>query len=153
MRRCSCNEAIRRHDRQGTQNSVGTKPLGCQVQADCTRIQGYQHTNRITGTDIATIWAVEPLTSFMRGDMTRFQQFCTSCNSCGGSTSKKFAREHDGKCKTCATGVERPHRGPKCPQCGAPISAYKAQHNYVCEGCVRVNDPAGWANEVRGFYD
>lgn len=82
--------------------------------------------------------------------MTRFQQFCTSCNECGGSTSKSFAKAHDGKCKTCVTGV---YSGPKCPQCGAPISAYKAKHNYVCESCVQVNDPVGYANEVRGFYD
>lgn len=85
--------------------------------------------------------------------MTRFQQFCTSCSDCGGSTSKSYARQHDGKCKTCVTGVEQPTRGPKCPQCGAPISAYKAANHYVCEGCVQQNDPVGWANEVRGLYD
>ena len=75
------------------------------------------------------------------------------CSACGSNTSKKYAREHEGKCKTCFTGEEQPYRGPKCPQCGNPISAYKAAHHYVCESCVRVNDPVGYANEVRGLYD
>ena len=85
--------------------------------------------------------------------MSRFSQYLTQCSQCGGNTNKGYARAHDGKCKTCSTGVEQPYRGPKCPQCGAPISAYKAAHHYVCEGCVRDNDPVGWANEVRGFND
>lgn len=84
--------------------------------------------------------------------MTNFQRFCTSCVSCGDSTSKSYARQHDGKCKSCVE-PDAPYRGPKCPQCGAPISAYKAKNHYVCEDCVRVNDPVGYANEVRGFYD
>jgi predicted amidophosphoribosyltransferase len=79
--------------------------------------------------------------------------FLTSCVSCHGTTSKSYARKHEGKCKTCVTGIEPKYHGPTCPQCGAPISAYKAQHHYVCESCVKNNDPVGWANEVRGFND
>jgi hypothetical protein len=85
--------------------------------------------------------------------MSAYRMYCTSCVTCGGTTSKHYAREHEGKCKPCVTGEPQPYRGPKCPQCGAPISAYKATHHYVCEGCVRQNDPVGWANEVRGLYD
>jgi predicted RNA-binding Zn-ribbon protein involved in translation (DUF1610 family) len=84
--------------------------------------------------------------------MSRFSQYLTSCVACGASTSKKFAREHDGKCKTCVTGVEQPSRY-KCPQCGGPSTAYKAAHHYVCESCYRQNDAVGYANEVRGMYD
>ena len=36
-----------------------------------------------------------------------YSKFLTNCASCGGSTSKKFARDHAGKCKPCFTGVER----------------------------------------------
>ena len=81
----------------------------------------------------------------------RYAQYQENCKQCGSVTTKKYAREHDGKCKFCVTGKETPYRGPKCPQCGAPISNYKAAHHYVCESCVRQNDPVGWANEVRGF--
>jgi len=84
--------------------------------------------------------------------MNRYSMYLTACSSCGANTSKKYAREHEGKCKECATG-EVSNRGPKCPQCGAPISTYKARHHYVCEGCYRVNDPVGYANEVRGLND
>lgn len=83
----------------------------------------------------------------------RYSQYLVPCAACGGNTSRKYAREHDGKCKTCVTGVEPPCRGPKCPQCGAPISEYKARHHYVCEACVKQNDPLGYANEIRGLYD
>ncbi len=82
--------------------------------------------------------------------MTKFQQFCIDCVVCGAGTSRKFAREHDGKCKSCVTGV---YSGPKCSQCDGPISAYKAKHHYVCDGCYAENDPIGYSNEVRGMYD
>jgi hypothetical protein len=89
-------------------------------------------------------------TRFHRG-MTDYKLFCVKCSDCGGNTSKQYARSHQGKCKSCFTGEAQPYRGPKCPQCGAPISAYKAAHHYVCERCTRENDPVGWANEVRGL--
>jgi reverse gyrase len=87
--------------------------------------------------------------------MTRFQQFCTTCSNCGGSTSKAYARQHDGKCKACASGLERSfeYRGPKCPDCGGPISSWKLKQGYHCDECTRATDPIGWANEVRGFND
>ena len=75
------------------------------------------------------------------------------CIDCNSLTSKKYAREHQGRCKSCVTGQAQPSRGPKCPQCGTSISAYKAAHNYVCDSCTRQNDPIGYANECRGLYD
>lgn len=32
----------------------------------------------------------------------QFKQYLVKCSACGGNTSKKYAREHDGKCKTCS---------------------------------------------------
>ena len=37
----------------------------------------------------------------------RISQFLTNCVCCGSGTSKSFARAHEGKCKSCATGVSR----------------------------------------------
>jgi hypothetical protein len=85
--------------------------------------------------------------------MANFKRFLTQCADCGNNTSKSFARANSGKCKACVTGIEPEYRGPKCPQCDAPISAYKARHRYVCESCVQENDPIGYYNEVMGRND
>lgn len=82
--------------------------------------------------------------------MNRFSRFQIMCE-CGAVTTKKYAREHDGKCKACFTGIEQSYHGPKCPQCGGPSTAYKKAHHYVCESCVEQNDPVGYMNEVRGI--
>lgn len=82
--------------------------------------------------------------------MTKFQQFCVNCSACGAGTSRKYAKEHDGKCKSCVTGV---YSGPKCPDCGGPIEAWKLAKHYHCSRCTREADPEGYANEVRGMYD
>lgn len=37
--------------------------------------------------------------------MANFQKFLTTCTVCGRSTSKTYARAHNGQCKTCVTGV------------------------------------------------
>jgi len=45
---------------------------------------------------------------------SHYSKFLTNCACCGGSTSKKFARDHAGKCKPCFTGVARTDgRAPK----------------------------------------
>ena len=31
----------------------------------------------------------------------KHQQYLTHCTECGANTSKKFAREHNGRCKAC----------------------------------------------------
>jgi ribosomal protein S14 len=86
--------------------------------------------------------------------MSQYSQYLTNCVQCGAKTSKSYARAHAGTCKACTTGeAKSDSHGPKCPQCGSPISAYKHAHHYVCESCVRENDPIGYANEVRGMYD
>jgi hypothetical protein len=74
--------------------------------------------------------------------------YLMSCTVCHGTTSKSFARAHDGKCKACFTGVA-PTPKYACGQCGAPISKYKHDHHYVCESCFRQNDPMGYALECR----
>lgn len=86
----------------------------------------------------------------MTGNLSAYKQFCTKCVDCGSTTSKSYARSHAGQCKSCAD-PSAPYRGPKCKQCNAPISKYKALHHYVCEACYRENDPAGYAAELRGY--
>ena len=40
-------------------------------------------------------------------------QYLCKCRTCGQNTSKKYAREHNGQCKVCVTGVPRPEKpGP-----------------------------------------
>ena len=34
-----------------------------------------------------------------------YRKFHTRCCQCGGTTTKRFAREHAGKCKTCFEGA------------------------------------------------
>jgi hypothetical protein len=38
-------------------------------------------------------------------------KFLTRCRKCGGSTSLKYARGHEGQCKSCVTG-KPVSRGP-----------------------------------------
>lgn len=78
--------------------------------------------------------------------------YLTTCVECGSKTSKSYARQNGGKCKQCVTGIA-PEPRYKCPQCGGPLSKYKHDNHYVCEGCYRDNDPLGYANEVRGMSD
>lgn len=33
--------------------------------------------------------------------------YLTSCTSCSGTTTKQYARKHDGQCKGCAEPVSR----------------------------------------------
>lgn len=77
------------------------------------------------------------------------RRFLTSCDSCGALTSKKYAREHDGRCKLCATGVG----SFTCPDCSEKrLTAYQKQHRYHCDACTRMADPTGYASEVGGLY-
>jgi reverse gyrase len=84
---------------------------------------------------------------------SNFKQYCTRCSNCGGNTSKHYARQHDGKCKLCATGIESPYRGPKCPDCGGPISRYQLAKGYHCDACTRQADPVGYYRETMGYND
>ena len=83
--------------------------------------------------------------------MGRYSQFQADCVLCGATTTKKFAREHDGKCKTCLTGVDQV-RYYRCLDCGElRLTIYQKQHHYHCDTCTRETDPEGYANEVRGM--
>jgi hypothetical protein len=42
--------------------------------------------------------------------MSAHRTFLTTCASCGGCTSKSYARTHDNKCKHCATGQGAPSK-------------------------------------------
>ena len=64
-----------------------------------------------------------------------YKQFLTPCSSCGANTSKKYASEHNGNCKTCATGEVPKER--ICPDCGEPrLTAYQKRHGYHCDTCT-----------------
>lgn len=36
---------------------------------------------------------------------SKFSKYLCSCTACGGKTSKAYARQNGGKCKSCVTGV------------------------------------------------
>jgi hypothetical protein len=61
--------------------------------------------------------------------------FTTRC-SCGRMTSKKYAREHGGKCKSCVTGVEQPSKGPTREQRIIDIGydAYAREEGHYSQG-------------------
>jgi len=86
------------------------------------------------------------------GVMSIYQKYIVPCVLCQRFTSKAYAYKHNGQCKACVTGVE-PKPKYTCRQCGSGISKFKHDHHYVCEECYKQNDPIGYANEVRGFYD
>jgi len=105
---------------------------------------------------------------------SRNRVYLTSCRKCGSTTSKSFARHNDGHCKNCTkprcsaeynhhcaspgqpcathrpagSGLEdRP--GPKCPDCGGPIAAWKLRKGYHCDDCTRaIEGPAYYQNET-----
>jgi len=79
------------------------------------------------------------------------RRFLIRCTTCGCNTSKKHAREHEGKCKFCTTG--KAPSSAKCPDCGGPIERWKLAKGYHCSACTHEADPAGYAAEVRGDYD
>ena len=86
--------------------------------------------------------------------MNRFNQYLTRC-VCGATTSKAYARAHNGKCKTCFTGIPSQHNKDLiCPDCGEhTLTPYQKAHRYHCDNCTRNADPIGYINEVRGLND
>jgi len=38
------------------------------------------------------------------------KKFLAKCAACGATTSAKYARDNQGRCKTCVTGVPQPSR-------------------------------------------
>ena len=42
---------------------------------------------------------------------SRVYRYLTSCVECTGLTSKNYARQHNGKCKGCFTGIRPVSRG------------------------------------------
>ena len=84
--------------------------------------------------------------------MSRFSVYLTTCVSCGKTTSKKYAREHNGLCKFCATG--KCDESLLCPDCREHyLTRYQKAHHYHCDWCTRMADPEGYAREVRGLND
>lgn len=86
---------------------------------------------------------------------SRFSRFLTVCSACGNKTSRKFAREHGGQCKACATGIETvKDNGLTCPDCGqATLTPYQRSKGYHCNNCTRNTDPIGYALEMSTPYE
>lgn len=84
--------------------------------------------------------------------MAQFSQYQTTCK-CGRATTKKYAREHNGQCKSCVTGEDQT-RLHICPDCGERrLTDYQKLHRYHCDVCTREADPQGYVNEVMGYND
>ena len=67
--------------------------------------------------------------------MASYSRFLTRC-SCGRTTSRVYARAHDGKCKACFTGVVP---APKASSSGDYRFEHKRKHGRCedapCCGC------------------
>ncbi len=73
-----------------------------------------------------------------------YSAYLTKCSSCQQATSKKYAREHGGKCKYYATGVASEPKGYKCPDCGRnTLTVYQKQQGYHCDICTHNTETSG----------
>lgn len=81
--------------------------------------------------------------------MMNFNKFLTTC-PCGNKTSKTYARAHEGRCKSCVTGLApAPRKDMLCPTCGeCELTAYQKAHHYHCDACTREADPEGYRQEL-----
>lgn len=82
--------------------------------------------------------------------MSNFKTFCCKCVSCGGTTSKSYARANAGQCKVCVTGVARKiNPAMLCPTCGErELTPYQKAHRYHCDSCTKEADPVGYYQEL-----
>lgn len=83
-------------------------------------------------------------------------KFLTSCTQCRGTTSRAYARSHNGLCKPCVTGVPAEPKDISkhpllCPTCRERLrTAYQKTHGYHCDSCTRQTDPVGHYYETTG---
>lgn len=69
----------------------------------------------------------------------RFAAYQIACISCGSTTSKHYAKLHNGQCKCCVTGASNSKRLYVCPDCGERrLTAYQKAHHYHCDVCTRI---------------
>lgn len=72
-----------------------------------------------------------------------YAMYQASCVNCGGTTSKKYAREHGGQCKSCVTGEDQTKLFV-CPDCGERrLTAHQRQHRHHCDVCTRNVEQTG----------
>jgi hypothetical protein len=83
----------------------------------------------------------------------QYSKYLTKC-ACGATTSKVYARAHNGKCKACSTGEARPvgdisSHPLLCPDCHEHLlTPYQKAHRYHCDHCTREADPMGYYREL-----
>lgn len=91
--------------------------------------------------------------------MSNFKQFCVKCVTCLNTTSKAYARAHNGQCKACATGEPTKSKDISkhpllCPDCKEHLlTSYQKAHHYHCDSCTRNADPVGYYKELTTPYE
>lgn len=74
----------------------------------------------------------------------QYSQYQINCTNCAATTTKKYAREHSGLCKFCATGIESTSGLYVCPDCGERrLTKYQKLHHYHCDTCTRNTEESG----------
>lgn len=87
-----------------------------------------------------------------------FKTYCVKC-PCGATTSKAYARTHNGLCKACATGTQPEQRDISkhpllCPDCQENLlTPYQKANHYHCDACTRNADPMGYIRELTTPYE
>ena len=65
--------------------------------------------------------------------MSRYSQYLTTCTKCSGSTSKKYAREHEGLCAACVhPEADEPTREQRILEHG--YQAYAREEGHYDQG-------------------
>jgi hypothetical protein len=86
-----------------------------------------------------------------------YKKFCQACTACGATTSKAYARLHEGLCKACLASDRTgqsigQNKSLLCPDCGVNyLTPYQKKHNYHCNACTREADPEGYRREMNGL--
>lgn len=65
--------------------------------------------------------------------MNDSNDYLIKCGTCTGTTSKAYARAHEGKCKPCVTGAET--KTVPCTYCDTPTASTGTK---MCDGCWEV---------------
>ncbi len=88
--------------------------------------------------------------------MSNYKLFCVRCTQCSGTTSKTYARAHNGLCKACVTGEQpkaKENASLLCPTCREHyLTPYQKANRYHCDSCTREADPMGYYRELTTPY-
>lgn len=69
--------------------------------------------------------------------------FLTKCVCCNATTSRSYARNHAGQCKSCVTGIDQTTYY-LCKDCGEKrLTKYQRDHGYHCDTCTHNVETTG----------